>query len=115
MLGERRHIRGIVDELMSNAIKAKATQIDIRISQSDEEIQISVSDNGVGMDDKQLYTVKERLNRGRRDEMEEYYGFLAGESMVGTGLGLVGIQTDRAEVTSAPNQGTKITVYRTHK
>ncbi len=112
MLSERRHIRGIVDELMSNAIKAKATNIDINIVQTEDEIQVKVIDNGVGMDEEQVLTVKERLNQGRRDELEEYYGSLAGESMVGTGLALVSMLTDRAEVISALGQGTEITVYR---
>lgn len=115
MINERRHIRGIVDELMSNAIKAKATQIDISIAQSDEAIQITVTDNGIGMDEAQVLATKRRLNKGRRDELEEYYGSLAGESLLGKGLALVSMLTDRAEVSSTPRQGTEITVYRNLK
>ncbi len=107
----RGHIRGIVDELMNNAIKAKADKIDIDIRKDDKEVSISVVDNGQGMDEDKLRAVMKKLQQPRRYELEEYYGALAGESLVGTGLSIVGMMTDRAEVETELGKGTKIKVY----
>lgn len=112
MYDERKHIRGIVDELMNNALKAKASQIDIQVQEVDGEIRISCKDNGKGMDSEKLKQVKKRLGQGRRDELEEYYGSLAGESLVGTGLSLVGMMVDSAEVLTELGKGTEVTIYR---
>lgn len=112
MYRDRKHIRGIVDELMNNSIKAKATKIDVQVEQLKSEVMIKVADNGKGMTQDKLEQVMKHLNQSRRDELEEYYGALAGESLVGTGLSLVGMMTDRAEVTTALGKGTTVVVYR---
>ncbi len=112
MDAHRKHVRGIVDELMNNAIKAGATQIDVQVQMLEGEISIWVKDNGSGMSAERLAYVKKNLDRPRRDELEEYYGALAGESMVGTGLSLVGMMTDRSEVWSEKGKGTEIRLYR---
>ena len=108
----RKHVRGIVDELMNNAIKAGATDIDVKVQMLDQGISIWIKDNGRGMDSERLAKVRKNLNQPRRDELEEYYGALAGESMVGTGLSLVGMMIDEAEVTSSPGEGTEIRLFR---
>lgn len=107
----RKHIRGIVDELMNNAMKAKAKRVDVRVEEVNGTVEIQVIDNGEGMTSEQLQAIRERLDQPRRHELEEYYGALAGESMHGTGLSLVGMMTDRAEVTSEKGKGTDITVF----
>ncbi len=111
MRSVRKYICGIVDELMNNAIKAKATTIDVNVEQIDDEVIIYVKDNGQGMTSEKLEEVKRKLQQPRRRELEEYYGALVGESMAGTGLSLVGMITDRAEVSSEPGKGTEITAY----
>ncbi|MCR3922369.1 MAG: ATP-binding protein [Firmicutes bacterium] len=112
MYKERMHIKGIVIELMNNALKADATDVNISIRKLTDEVEIRVVDNGKGMTHEQNLVVKRKLEQPRRDELEDYYGALAGESMIGTGLGLVGMITDRAEVHTALGEGTTIAVYR---
>ena len=106
-----KHIRGIVDELMNNAMKANATRVDVRVEEVDGTVEIQVSDNGEGMTAEQLQACHDRLDQPRRHELEEYYGALAGDSMHGSGLSLVGMMTDRSEVKSEKGQGTEITVF----
>ncbi len=107
----RKHIRGIVDELMNNAVKAKATKIDVSVAEKEQAIIINVKDNGIGMSKEKYAEVSKKLEQSRRVELEEYYGALAGESMIGTGLSLVGMMTDRAEIKTELGKGTEITVY----
>ncbi len=112
MDAHRKHIRGIIDELMNNSIKAGATEVDAKVELSENEIVIWVRDNGRGMNPDELAAVKKALQQPRRDELEDYYGALAGDSMVGTGLSLVGMMTDKAEVFSEPGKGTEIRLFR---
>ncbi len=108
----RRHIRGIVDELLSNAIKAQASKIEVLVEEQGDEVCIRVIDNGHGIDGRKMEVVEKHLYQPRRDEIEDYYGALAGDSAVGTGLSLVGMMTDRASLKTALGCGTEITVYR---
>ncbi len=105
-----KHIRGIVDELMNNSMKAKATAIDVHIEYLNDAIIINVKDNGKGMTPEKVEELKKKLNQPRRRELEEYYGALTGQGMVGSGLSMVGIMTDWAEIHSEPGEGTEITV-----
>jgi len=109
---EKRFIKGIIDELLANAIEAGSKRIDISVEQLNESLKIAVSDDGKGMTEKQRETIYITLNQERRGEFDHYYGELAGESMVGRGLNIVGMMVDSAEVESAPGQGTKVTVFR---
>ncbi len=107
----RRNIRGIVDDLFNNAIKAGATSIEASVNFDGDQVEIRVKDNGSGMDEEKLKEVEKKLCRPRREELEDYYGSLAGQSFQGTGLALVGMMTDRAEVKTSPGKGTEVTVY----
>lgn len=112
MYKERNHIRGIVTELINNSIKADATDIKISIRKLKDEIEIRVEDNGKGMSQEQCSDVRSKLDKPRRNELENYYGALAGESMVGTGMSLVGMITDCAEIETKLGEGTTIVVHR---
>lgn len=107
----RRNIRGIIDELFNNAIKAGATNIEASVSFDGDQVVIRVKDNGSGMDEETLKVVEKKLYQPRREELEDYYGSLAGQSFQGTGLSLVGMMTDRAEVKTSPGEGTEVAVY----
>jgi len=107
----RRNIRGILDELFNNAIKAGATNIEASVNFDGNQVVIRVKDNGEGMDEEQLKEVEKMLSRPRREELEDYYGSLAGQSFQGTGLALVGMMTDKAEIVTEPDKGTEITLY----
>ncbi len=112
MIEERSKIKGIIDELMLNALRAKATHVRIDLEEMDSAIRIAVEDNGIGMCAKKLEQVVMRLSSGRRDELDAYYGELAGESHPSTGLRLVGMMVDKAEVHSEVGKGTRVVVYR---
>ncbi len=107
----RRNTRGIVDELFNNALKAGATTIEVKVEFSEAKVVIKVKDNGEGMDQQKLEEAKKKLKRPRREELEDYYGSLAGQSFQGTGLSLVGMMTDDAQVKTSPGEGTEITVF----
>ncbi len=110
MYSYRNHIRGIVDEFVSNSIKAKATKIDVKIEVAGDYITIAVKDDGAGIKPEQLAELEEQLYQPRRVELEEYYGSLAGDSSMGRGLALVGMITDDASIESTPGVGTEIRV-----
>lgn len=112
MIHERGKIKGIIDELVLNSMRARATSIHIDIEELEDSIRIVVEDNGTGMDPDKLDEIRSKLTSGRRDELDTYYGELCGESHAGTGLCLVAMMVDRAEIDSVPGGGTKVTVYR---
>lgn len=105
------HIRGIVDELVNNSVRANATDIDVNIRLKDDTIIIRVKDNGKGIPEHRMEEAQKKLNQPRRHEIEDYYGELAGQNLIGTGLSMVGMMTDKAEIKSEPGEGTEITVY----
>lgn len=105
-------ILGIIDELLSSAIRTGARRVSIVYEDLGPEIQVEVVDNGPGFDEREKVRIREALNQPRRTEIEEYYGHLAGEWMAGMGLNLVGMMVDRAEIDSKPGQGTRIAVVR---
>jgi len=61
MYSYRNHIRGIVDEFVSNSIKAKATKIDVKIEVAGDYITITVKDDGTGIKPEQLAELEEQL------------------------------------------------------
>lgn len=100
---------------MSNALDANATDIDVSVNIKEDKTVITVKDNGSGMNEKAADQVRKVLHQQRRDEIENYYGILAGNSMTTAGLNLVGILVDDAIVESRPGKGTSITVIRLNK
>lgn len=115
MTTEKEKLQGIVKELMSNALEAGATDVDVSVKREKDKTVITVRDNGSGMDEKKAEKVRKTLHQIRRDEIENYYGILAGNSMTASGLNLVGMLVDDALVDSHPGEGTVITVIRNHK
>ena len=112
MRSEKAKIQGIVKELMSNSLNAEASEIKVDVDRSAEKTTISVQDNGKGMDANTVQQVMELLNQPRRDELEDYYGGLAGNSQTASGLNIVGMIVDEAKVESSLNKGTTVKVSR---
>ncbi len=112
MSGEKEKIEGIVMALLANSLNSKASKIGVNVERDDISTTITVEDNGRGMNDKTIKIVKTTLNQPRRDEVEEYYGCLAGNCNCGSGLTIVGMLVDEAQVESKENEGTKIIVRR---
>lgn len=113
MKSENKKIQAIVNELLSNSLEAKATDVNINITKNNDEIIIKIVDNGKGMDEETLKYVRRILKQPHRKDMDEYYGSLAGgitsKGSFGSGLNLVGFQVDQAEVESS-TEGTSIIV-----
>lgn len=108
MIHERDKIQDIINELVHNAMRARASKIDVSIEDLEDTLRITVSDNGDGMKPAMVKRLLASLNSGRRDELE----MLAGVDHTRTGLMMVGIMTDKAELESTPGEGTKVIVYR---
>jgi len=112
---EREKLQGIVKELMSNSLDADATDVDVSVKIEKDKTVITVKDNGSGMNPEAADQVRKVLHQERRDEIENYYGILAGNSMTASGLNLVGMLVDDATVESRLGEGTSITVIRLNK
>jgi sensor histidine kinase YesM len=112
MNSSKRRIVSIVSELICNSLDAGATDISVSINRNSEKFEITVKDNGSGMDEKTLKEVKRILNQPLKEVYEEYYSALAGNTYTDSGLNIVGFQVDKAEVESSPNKGTTIKVSR---
>lgn len=111
MQNEHEVIMGVINELLSSSLGFGANKVTIDYEDLGAEIKVEVRDNGKGLGAQELKRVLELLNQPRRTEIEDYYGHLAGEWMAGSGMNLVGMMVDRAEVESGPG-GTCIKVYR---
>ena len=110
MIHEREKIQDIVNELVHNAMRARASKINVVIEDLKDTLRITVEDNGDGMKAQKVAQLLASLNSGRRDELE----MLAGIGHTHTGLMMVGIMADKAELESTPGVGTKVVIYR-HK
>jgi len=108
---EKRLIRGIVDELISNAFNAGAKNVGVTIRQDQTGHAVRVTDDGSGMTEDVRRRALERLNQPRKIEYDHYYGELAGDS-ISRSLSLVGMMVDEATVESEPGKGTTVTIYR---
>lgn len=110
MLDERRKLKGLLDELISNALKAGATEIESKISEKEDHYLVYVKDNGRGMSEKKLASAHKLLNQPRRDELQEYYGELAGRTAKNSGLSIVGMMIDEYKLHSEKGQGTEVSL-----
>ncbi|WP_353892714.1 ATP-binding protein [Proteinivorax hydrogeniformans] len=112
MKSEKSKIQGIVKELVSNSLNAEAEEINVTINNKRDYTKITVSDDGKGMNEKILDEVNGILNQPRRDELEEYYGDLAGNTGSASGLNIVSMLVDKGQAASKREVGTKISVLR---
>ena len=106
----RSYIYSIMYNLISNAIKyrikSEPLKIHIRTSETDEFIQLSVKDNGSGIDLKK-----------NKDRIFGLYKRFHNNSIPGKGIGLNLVKTQaealngRVEVESSPNRGSLFKVY----
>lgn len=107
---DKNHLTVVIRNLVQNAIKftSKDGKLAIRSSFDDNQIQISISDNGKGMDEVTLKNLREGMI------VKSHLG-TAGE--VGTGLGLSLVKElitknqGHLEIDSALNEGTTITIF----
>ena len=107
----KQRIINIMSELVKNSLEADAEDINVNIKRNPEFIEITVQDNGRGMDEKTVQGVREKLNQAHRTIYDEYYSGLAGFNQSDSGLNVVGFQVDEAEIETSP-EGTTIRVKR---
>lgn len=111
MAKERRRIKGLLDELITNSFNAGATDLQSRITEEDDKYTVYLKDNGKGMTAEQLEKANQLLDQPRRDELEEYYGELAGRTAKSSGLSIIGMMINDFELKSIPGEGTEISLY----
>lgn len=101
-------INHVVQNLLSNAVKYSPdnSEVNIEIDEDGNDLIITVSDNGIGMEEKDLSHLFQHFFRTERSKSVS----------TGTGLGLplvkacVDKHKGKIEVTSIPNQGTTFIV-----
>ncbi|MUT68399.1 sensor histidine kinase KdpD [Paenibacillus sp. NEAU-GSW1] len=109
MSGNEKWLQRLFDNLLSNAIKHNPANVVITVScgMMNDELYVSVADNGIGMDEEVRNRLFERYYRGTNTE----------ESTEGSGLGMsiskmiVEAHNGTIEVESERGEGTVITVY----
>lgn len=109
MSGVRRYLSEIVCNLCDNAVKynVEGGRVDIRISQSEKEVSVSVQDTGIGIPREHQARVFERFYRVDKSHSK---------SSGGTGLGLsivkhaVQYHNGRLSLESEQGKGTTVTV-----
>jgi signal transduction histidine kinase len=114
LLGDRELMEYAFYNLLTNAVKYSPAKTHVRVfaDAQQEELRLSVSDEGMGMDSKELKSIFQKFYRTKRAEA-------SGE--VGTGIGLSIVEQivthhgGRIEVTSEPGKGSCFTiVMRAH-
>ncbi len=109
LLGDRELMEYAVYNLLTNAVKYSPAKTHVRVlsETKGEELRLSVRDEGIGMDSKELKRIFQKFYRTKRAEA-------SGE--VGTGIGLSIVEQivthhgGRIEVTSEPGLGSCFTI-----
>lgn len=107
----QQRIVNIMSELVKNALEADSSDINVNIKRSEDLFEITIQDDGKGMNDETLKEVQKKLNQPHQFVYDEYYSGLAGFNQSDSGLNVVGFQIDEAEVETSP-EGTTIRVRR---
>jgi two-component system, OmpR family, sensor histidine kinase SenX3 len=109
VLGDRELMEYAVYNLLSNAVKysPSGTEIGVESRYEAGQLRIAVSDQGIGMDEKELQQIGKRFYRTKRAEQ-------SGESGTGIGLSIVGQivahHGGRLEIASTPGKGSCFTI-----
>lgn len=109
VLGDRELMEYAIYNLLTNAVKYSPaeTRVDIDARRDGEQVRVSVRDQGIGMDEKELKQLGTKFFRTRRAEQ-------SGEKGTGIGLSIVTQIVEhhggRMEVSSAPGVGSCFTI-----
>jgi hypothetical protein len=111
MKHERLKVSKMVAELMNYLFYMGSTYIDIKYQETDEYYEIICKSNFEHDCEKKIEKLNKLLKTSKREEMEEYYWTLTGDSDVANELALVGMMVDKCKVQYEGND-IKITLYR---
>ncbi len=111
MRRERKRICKIVDEMVTYLFSKGADDISMHIREDEKQFRIYFKSNFTDFSQEDIDKLVQRLNLKRQVAMEEYYWELTGDHEVDTELELVGMMTDRAEV-SVDHHTAEIILYR---
>ncbi len=111
MIHERHRIMGILDELVKEAMRSGASKVDIQLEDRQDEVVITVKDNGQEMKPEKVDEIRHALQQPRHDEIEPYYHELLGQVFHGPGYALLGQMVDSGQVQTSKD-GTTIRVVR---
>jgi two-component system phosphate regulon sensor histidine kinase PhoR len=77
VVGDQSKIQAVLDNLLENAVNysPKGSKVSIEVSERDEEIVISVIDEGIGIPAEQLERIFERFHRVNTRDDQEQYGY----------------------------------------
>lgn len=113
LTSEKQRIMDILSELVHNSLNAGSSDININIKTTSEKVELTIQDNGRGMDEETLAEARHVLGQARRRIYDEYYSGLGGTQHADSGLNLIGFQVDETDIQSGP-EGTTIKVRRKH-
>lgn len=105
---DRGRLRQVLANLLDNAIKYTPSggSVDIEAVKVQDEVKITVRDTGVGISDKELDSIWDRLYRGDKSRSERGLGL--GLSLV---KAIVGAHRGYVEVLSSPGSGSVFSVH----
>jgi signal transduction histidine kinase len=109
VLGDRELMEYAVYNLLSNAVKYSPAGTGVRVDArvAGHQVQISVRDQGIGMDEKELKQIGTRFFRTKKAQQSGEQGTGIGLSIVGQ---IVAHHGGRMEVASAPGEGSCFTI-----
>ena len=109
MVGDRELMEYAVYNLLTNAVKYSPaeTMVEVKAVQTDGEMRLSIKDQGMGMDEKELRNIFTKFYRTKKAEA-------SGEAGTGIGLSIVhqivSFHGGKMEVTSTPGSGSCFTM-----
>jgi len=109
VVGDRELMEYAVYNLLTNAVKYSPaeTKVEVRAVQTEGELRLSVKDQGMGMDEKELRNIFTKFYRTKKAEA-------SGEAGTGIGLSIVHqivtFHGGKMEVTSEPGRGSCFTM-----
>lgn len=107
--GDRMHVTNMISNLIDNAIKYSHETVDIRIDvkQKYDDIELSISDHGIGIKKEHLTKIFDKLYRIPTGNIHNVKGFGLGLSYVHA---IVNMHNWKITVQSKINQGTTFTI-----
>jgi len=108
--GDRVHLYNAISNLIDNAIKytKDAPKVIIETSDMDQDIVISIRDNGIGMNDSDLHMIFNKFYRVKQGDRHDVKGFGIGLSYVKK---IVELHNGSIEAKSIPGQGSVFIIH----